>query len=267
MHPIRYNMTRYVSLSLVIATIVVNGLANAIPINGQQTGQVSDRFDVYFTPAGYVFSIWGLIYLSLFAFAIYQLLPAQRNSVLIRRITVPFWISSVANMSWLLCWHYEYFGTTLVLMLLLLASLIWVTRILFAAGPAADVSERWCLRTPFSVYLGWITVATIANLTIVLEEKGLRPWDMNAQEWAVAMVIMGGVVAFAVGRIRSDLAYLSVILWAFTGIAVAQEWRGPVSVAALAVLGVIGLQSLWILSTRKEKTGSWSASQLAGHTR
>ena len=243
-------MTPYVNLVLVIATIVVNGLANGIPINGQQTGEISDRFDVYFTPAGYVFSIWGLIYLSLLAFAIYQLLPAQRDSVLIRRISVPFWISSVANMAWLLCWHYEYFGTTLVVMLFLLASLIWVTRILFAAGPAADAIERWCLRTPFSIYLGWITVATIANLTIVLEEKGLRPWGLNAQGWAVAMVIVGGVVAFSVGRIRRDIAYLGVILWAFTGIAVAQEWRGPVSMAALSVLGVVVLQSLWILGTR-----------------
>ena len=144
-------MTPYVNLLLVIATIVVNGLANALPINDQQTGEISDRFNVYFTPAGYVFSIWGLIYLGLVVFAIYQLLPAQRDRVLIRRISTPFWISCLANMSWLVCWHYEYFGTTLALMLVLLASLIWVTRILFAAGPPADASERWCLRTPFSI--------------------------------------------------------------------------------------------------------------------
>ena len=243
-------MTHHVNGLLVVATIVVNGLANALPINGQQTGEISDRFDVHFTPAGYVFSIWGLIYLGLVAFAIYQALPAQRESLLIRRISAPFWISSVANMSWLVLWHYEYFGTTLVMMLVLLASLIWITRMLFAAGPAADLGERWCLRTPFSVYLGWITVATLANLTIVLEAKDLRPWDISAEEWAVAMVIVGGVVTFAVGRVRRDLAYLSVILWAFVGIAVAQEWRGPVSTAALGVVGLIGLQSLLILNTR-----------------
>ena len=238
------------TLLLVIATLVVNGLANALPINGQRTGEISDRFDVYFTPASYVFSIWGLIYLSLLAFAIYQFLPAHRYHALIRRISLPFWISSVANMSWILCWHHEYFGTTLVVMLILLASLIWVSGTLFAAGPAADASERWCLRTPFSIYFGWITVATIANLTVVLEEKNLRPWGMDAQEWAIVMVITGGIIAFVVGRTRRDLAYLGVILWAFTGIAVAQEWRGPVSMAALAVLGVVVLQSLWILSTR-----------------
>ena len=240
-------MTAYVTLLFVIATIVVNGLANALPINGQQTGEVSDRFDVYFTPAGYTFSIWGLIYLSLVVFAVYQLLPSQRNRDLVQRIRVPFWISSVANMAWLVSWHYEYFGTTLVVMLTLLASLVWATRILFTSGPAVDAFERWCLRAPFSIYLGWITVATIANLTVVLEAKGLRPGNVDAQEWAVAMAIVGGVVALAVGWIRRDMAYLGVILWAYVGIGVAQAWQGPVSMAVLGVLGLVGLQSLWIL--------------------
>lgn len=252
-------MAAFITLLFVIATIVVNGLANALPINGQQTGEVSDRFNVYFTPAGYVFSIWGLIYLSLLVFAVYQLWPTQRHRELIRRIRMPFWVSSVANMVWLLCWHYESFGTTLVVMLTLLASLVWLTRILFAAGPAADASERWCLRMPFSIYLGWVTVATIANLTIVLEAKGLRPWDTDAQAWAVVMVIMGGAIALTVGRIRRDLAYLGVILWAYVGIGVAQAWQGPVSMAALGVIVLVALQSLWILGTGR-RDSMWAAS-------
>ena len=240
-------MSRYLNVLFVIATIVVNGLANALPINGQQTGEISDRFQVFFTPAGYVFSIWGVIYLGLLGFAIFQLLPSQRDNQLINRISLPFWISCCANILWILFWHYEFFATTFLVMLVLLGSLIWLTRVLFAEGPAADARERWLLRIPFSIYIGWITVATIANLTVVLEEKGLRPFDISARDWAVGMIVLGGAVALAVGRVRRDLAYLAVILWAFTGIAVNQGWSGPVAIAALAVLALVVLQCAWIV--------------------
>ena len=249
-------MKRLVNLLLVVATIVVNALANALPINGKQTGEISDSFEVYFTPAGYVFSIWGVIYLGLLGFSIYQLLPSQRDNALIDRISVPFWISSAANIAWILFWHYGYFGTTLVVMLVLLTSLIWVTRLLFASGPAKTSAERWLLRIPFSVYVGWITVATIANLTVVLEQKGLRPFDMAARDWAVGMVVLGGLVALAVGRVRRDIAYLCVILWAFLGIAVKQQWAGPVAFAALAVLAVVVLQCAWILVRGRTKAAA-----------
>jgi len=237
---------RLLNVFLVLGVIAVNGLANALPINGQQTGQISDRFEVYFTPAGYVFSIWGLIYLGLLGFSVYQLLPSQRNNELIDRISLPFWISCIANIAWILLWHYEYFGTTLAVMLVLLGSLIWVTQILFAEGKPTSSAERWLLRVPFSVYVGWITVATLANLTALLEEKGLRPFDLAARDWAVAMVIVGGVIALAVGRVRRDLAYLAVIVWAFVGIGIKNGWVGPVAVSAMVVLAAVAIQVIWL---------------------
>lgn len=240
-------MQRLLNLFFVLAVIVVNGLANALPINGQQTGEISDRFEVYFTPAGYVFSIWGLIYLGLLGFSVYQLLPSQRSNELIDRISLPFWISSIANIAWILFWHYKYFATTLAVMLVLLGALIWVTRLLFAAGKPTSAAERWLLRVPFSIYVGWITVATLANLTAVLEEKGLRPFDMAALDWAVAMVIFGGVIALTVGRIRRDLAYLAVIIWAFVGIGVKNGWDGPVAVSAMVVLAAVVIEVIWLL--------------------
>lgn len=243
-------MKRVLNASFVLAVIVVNGLANALPINGQRTGEISDRFQVYFTPAGYVFSIWGLIYLGLLGFSIYQLLPSQRDSDLIDRISLPFWLSSIANIAWILLWHYEYFATTLIAMLILLASLVWVTRILFAAGKPRTIAERWLVSVPFSIYVGWITVATIANLTVVLEEKGLRPFDAGARDWAIAMIILGGVIALTVGRIRRDIAYLAVVVWAFVGIAIKQEWSGPVAMSAMVVFCAVVLQIAWIARTR-----------------
>jgi len=117
-------LRQYANLLVTIVTIVFNGLANALPLNGQSTGQISDRFQVYFVPAGYVFSIWGLIYIGWLAFAIYQLLPAQRDNPRLRRVGYLFVWSGVANMAWLFFWHYEYFILTVVVMLILLLLLI-----------------------------------------------------------------------------------------------------------------------------------------------
>ena len=116
---------RQISVILtILATIVVNALANALPINGQNTGQISDRFQVYFVPAGYVFSIWGLIYLGLIAFAIFQALPSQRENPRLRR--VGWWIAlgGLANIAWIFLWHYEQFPLTVIAMLVLLGTLI-----------------------------------------------------------------------------------------------------------------------------------------------
>ena len=107
-----------------IATMVVNGLANALPLNGQTTGEISARFRVYFVPAGYVFSIWGLIYVGLILYTIYQALPAQREEPRLRSTGYLFALSCLANVAWLILWHYEYFLLTLVAMGALLLLLI-----------------------------------------------------------------------------------------------------------------------------------------------
>ena len=111
-------------ITTIIATITINVLANALPINGLNTGEISNRFDVYFVPAGYVFSIWGVIYLGLIAFAIFQALPSQRENS--RLQATGWWIAlgGLANMAWIFLWHYEQFPLTLIAMLVLLASLI-----------------------------------------------------------------------------------------------------------------------------------------------
>lgn len=235
-------MRQTVTLLLIIATIVVNGLANALPINGQATGAISDRFQVYFTPAGYVFAIWGVIYLGLVAYGIYQALPRQRDNATLQAIALPFWISCLANIGWILLWHYEFFATTLLVMLVLLGSLVLVYREL-DRHPRRSLAELICVRLPFSIYIGWITVATIANLTVVMEDKGLRPFDMGAEPWALGMVVGGTLVAAAVGWIRRDVAYLLVIVWAFTGITVKQ---GDAMVGIAAAVGV-GVAVLLVL--------------------
>ena len=110
------SIRHWVNVVAVIATVVINGLANALPLNGQGTGEISDRFQVFFVPAGYVFSIWGVIYLGLIGYAIYQVLPAQRENVRLNRVGYLFGASSVANIAWLFLWHYDVVATSLVVL-------------------------------------------------------------------------------------------------------------------------------------------------------
>ncbi len=164
------DLTRQILIVLaVVATIAVNGLANALPINGLQTGEISDSFPVYFTPAGYVFAIWGVIYLGLLAYAVYQALPAQRQSPRLRSIRTLFLVGSLANIAWIFLWHYQLFPLTLVAMLVLLGTLIGIYLRLRIGRTSPPLVERLAVDLPFSIYLGWITVATIANVTSAAE--------------------------------------------------------------------------------------------------
>src|SRR5829696_7176711 len=115
---------QYANLLSVLAALTVNILASALPLNGQNTGEISDRFQVYFVPAGYVFAIWGIIYIGWIAFSIYQARPAQKENPRLRSLGYLFALSNVFNAAWLFCWHYNQFGLSVIVMLTLLGLLI-----------------------------------------------------------------------------------------------------------------------------------------------
>jgi benzodiazapine receptor len=232
---------QWVNVVAVIATIVVNGLANALPLNGLTTGEISDRFQVYFVPAGYVFSIWGLIYLALIGFAIYQLLPAQRENPRLLRVGYLFAASCAANVAWLFLWHYEQFELTVVAMTALLLLLIAIYLRLGIGRTAVPAAERWLVQVPFSIYLGWITVATVANVTSLLDYLNWGGWGISPEVWAVIILVVAGAIAAAVSLTRGDVAYMLVILWAFAGIAVKQADTAVVAVAAWVMTALMGL--------------------------
>ncbi len=152
------------ALSVVIA-LTVNILASALPLNGQNTGEISDRFQVFFVPAGYVFAIWGIIYIGWIAFAVYQFLPAQKESPRLRRLGWLFALSGLFNAAWLFTWHYNTFSLSVIVMLALLLLLIASYLKLNVGRTRVSNTEKWTVDIPFSVYLGWISVATIANVT------------------------------------------------------------------------------------------------------
>jgi len=151
-----------------VATLFVNWLANALPINGQTPAEIANRFDVYYIPAGYVFGIWSIIYLGLIAFAVWQWLPAHRGSPLIRRIGWLFVVSCIGNAGWIVVWHYELWLASIPLMLTMLLSLLAIYLRLDIGREPVATSERWCVHFPIQLYLGWICVATLSNVSVVL---------------------------------------------------------------------------------------------------
>jgi hypothetical protein len=246
-------LRQIVNALVILGTIIMNVLANALPLNGQNTGDISDRFQVFFVPAGYVFSIWGLIYIGLLAFAVYQALPAHSQDAVLRRIGYLPALSGVANVAWLFFWHYNLFGWTLVAMLLLLASLLAMyLRAGIGRAPVAGAGERWCVRVPFSVYLGWITVATIANVTDVLSLTPWNGWGLAPEMWAVVLLAVAVLIALAMAITRRDAAYILVLTWAFAGIGVKQAAAPLVANAGWTAAAATALLALWSLaSTRR----------------
>jgi benzodiazapine receptor len=224
-----------------IVVIVANGMANGIPLNGQNTGEISAKYPSLFTPAGITFSIWGLIYLTLTAFVIYQALPAQRGSQTLAKISLLFVANCAANAAWIFVWHYDLLWLSLLLMAAILLTLIQIYRILLAAGPAGSKGEWLFLRLPFSLYTGWITVATIANISCVQIAMGWDNAGLSAVDWTLLKLAIAGAIGAAVIMRLRDVPYVLVIAWAAYGIAIRQVETPEVVGAAttLAVLAVL----------------------------
>ena len=236
-----------------LTTIIFNILANTLPLNGLNTGDISDRFKIFFVPAGYVFSIWGLIYVGLIAYAIYQVLPAQRENPRLRSIGYIFVLSCVANIVWLFLWHYEIFEFTLVAMLALLATLIVIYLRLDIGHSQVSTGEKWAVHVPFSIYLGWITVATIANTTQLLYYLGWDGWGISAETWTVIMLAAGVIISALMSFTRADVAYSLVLVWAYIGIALKHADNALVSTTAYVTAALI-LLFLIIALIRKYRT-------------
>ena len=234
---------QFANLLTVILALSVNILASTLPLNGQNTGEISDRFPVYFVPAGYVFSIWGLIYLGWIAFTIFQFRRPQKESPRLRRLGYLFAFSNLANAAWLFCWHYNQFGLSVLVMLALLGLLIASYLRLDVNRVSVSRLEYWSVDIPFSIYLGWITVATVANISDWLYFIGWDGFGIPAQVWAVVMLFVASLLGTAMALKRRDVGYLAVLVWAFIGIALKQVSAPMVvmsaSIAAVLMAGLI----------------------------
>ena len=205
-----------------LGTVIVNGLATTLPINDKTTGELSDQYPNLFVPAGITFSIWGVIYFLLAIFVLYQLVLAikkdTQQSSFIERIGLLFFVSSLANISWIFAWHYEIVPLSLVLMLLILGPLIAIYLRLDIGKSASTKAEKYLVYLPFSIYLGWITIATIANVTTLLVDINWNTFGLGEQFWAVAVIAVGIAIALSILFTRKDLFYCLVVDWALLGI-------------------------------------------------
>jgi cell division protein FtsW (lipid II flippase) len=229
-----------------LVTVVINGAAVALPLNGLTTAEISDRFPVLVTPANYVFSIWSVIYLLLAVFVVWQALPRNRTNPALRSIGYLPAVAGILNALWVVLWQYEIFELTVPVMLGLLVTLIAIYVRLRPVRRRSG-ADRWLVALPFSVYLGWITVATIANISQMLYRSGYRGDPLGEDLWTVIVLATGVVIAAVMLLREADWAYSLVIIWAYAGIAVKQDAAAAV-VAALAGAIVVGMLIAYVLS-------------------
>jgi len=247
------DMLRQVSnLVSVLIALTVNILATAMPLNGQNTAEISDRFQVYFVPAGYVFSIWGIIYIGWIAFTIFQFRKDQKENPRLRRLGYLFAISGLLNAGWLFTWHYNYFGLGVIVMLGLLSTLIASYLSLNVNREPVSRTEFWSVDVPFSIYLGWITVASVANIADWLYLIEWTGFGIPAPLWAIIMIGIAGVIGLLMAQMRKDAAYLLVLAWSFVGIAIKQVAAPNVVSAAWAGAGLMLISAAFALFRRSK---------------
>jgi hypothetical protein len=204
-----------------ILMIVMNFLANYLPVNNKTTGELSDLYPNLFVPAGFTFAIWGIIYLLLLIFVIFQLNRAfqnQNQAYFISKIGYWFLISCVANASWILAWHHEKVLLSLVIMLILFFSLITIYNHLNIGTGPVNRNEKYMLNVPFSIYFAWINVAIVANVTVLLVDSGWGRFGLSEQFWTITILGVITVITLFFLIRRKDLYFSLVILWAFYGI-------------------------------------------------
>lgn len=204
-----------------VAMVVVNILANSLPINNQSTGVISDNYPNLFAPAGLTFSIWGLIYLLLLGYVLYQFVPfgkqiVQKKEELLRKVNLLFIGTSLVNISWIFAWHYDLIGLSVLIMAVLLLLLIKIANVVRTEQLTSQ--EKFFVSIPFSVYFGWITVAAIANITVFLVSIGWDGFGIPEYVWTSIVLLVGAVIGILRMRVDKKIAYGLVLVWAYLGI-------------------------------------------------
>jgi hypothetical protein len=232
---VKISRLAFLNLCATLFTITINGLSNTPILGVKNVGEISDSYPTLFTPAGYVFSIWGVIYTLLFVFTIYQILPKQQDNSLIDKIGYFYAISSLANCLWILLWVNEYIALSTVMMFILLISLI-VIYLRLDIRKNISFREKIMFYLPFSVYLGWITVASIGNVAVSLVSLNWDGLGISDISWTLLMILIATILTLIIIITRGDIGYSLVVTWALIGIIVKQ-----INVLNIVIIGGIGL--------------------------
>lgn len=242
-----------------IATLFINYLANALPLNGKDTRVLSEQYPNLFVPSDSTFAIWGVIYLLLGIFIVYGLVYAIRNrnlttTTFLDKIGPWFFVSCLANIAWIFSWHYEILPLSLLLMLAILGSLIVIYQRQQIGISTASNTEKYLTHLPFSIYLGWITVATIANVTALLVNMGIRNAGLGESTWTVVVILVAISITLIMIFNRRDIFYGLVVAWALLGIYLKRSAAADaqdVIIVALIGIGLILIADLVQIFRRK----------------
>ena len=212
---------RWAVVAVFLITVFVNYASSTFLFGDQDTGDISDQYSTLFTPADYAFAIWGLIYLALGAYLFYQAFQARSDQRLYDQIAPLLMVNLVANSLWLAAFQYEFIALSVLLMLVILATLIQL-QIILTKDTTLPRRERNWIRVPFSLYLGWISVATITNFALFIKYTGWQIPDVGEVTWVAIMITVGAILAIIIARATRDAIYPLVFVWAYAAIAVKQ---------------------------------------------
>jgi len=219
-----FALLKWLNMVAFVVVVFVNGLAGSTRlIGGKTTAQISDVNPTLITPAGYVFSIWAVIYVLLGVFVVFQALPSEKGREFREKVGWLFILSSILNIVWLFLWQFEYLSFSVVIMFLLLATLILIYLRLGIGKSKVQLHEKIAFHLPFSVYLGWITIASIANVAATLVSVNWDGFGISPETWAIIIAITALLIAILVVLTRKYVAYGLVVIWALSGIAVKQS--------------------------------------------
>lgn len=238
-----------------VAVLTVNALANILPINGMNTGELSALYPSLFTPVGFTFSIWSVIYLLLIGFVIKQ--RSISGNTYFAELSLWFMLSCVANASWILAWHYQFLFASVLIMILLLFSLSKIF-LLLQNTELKTLSTKLFIKLPFIFYLSWICVATIANISALLVSLSWGGGILSPIIWTITMISIASVLGIFIAERFREPAFLLVLIWAFFGIF--SKWTGTEnnSIAATALAELILLTILFFVfqfGLKKKSTG------------
>lgn len=218
-----------------VVVVVANVLSNALPINNQTMPEISARYPSLFTPAGFTFSIWGVIYAALLVFVVWQALPSQRDNAKVAALSNYFKLNCLMNALWIVVWHYNLLALSLVVMLVILVTLIRIYRELLADIDMATWGEHAVLYLPFRVYTAWIAIATIANASVVQTGFGWDDIGISAVQWTLLKLAFAGAIGATMVIKLRDIPFALVVAWATYGISMKQAATPAVAGTALTL--------------------------------
>jgi hypothetical protein len=243
-----------ITLAAILGAIAINTISNALPLNGINIGTLSNTLfsPVKILPANYAFAIWGLIYIGLLAFGIYQIQPAQRHNPRLQRTGYLLVVACVAQCLWIYLFLARLFPLSTIAMLGILVPLIMMYRRLGIAQQPVSRQVRWLVDIPISIYLGWISVATIVNVAIALYSANWDGWGLSPSVWTVIIMAVSATIAALVLIQRRDVAYPLVIVWALVAIAIRQA--SALLIAGTGILLAIALIALIFMTALKPQS-------------